>query len=111
MKVIYTPMPIVEVEGDLVTMEVGFGSNEVQFGDEVSCRSKQRLYPSRFVQGVDTVIASQVASEVLALFGLRTVEELRESLSRAYGTGFGAHVPVTIYTLSDHPFFEDSTDV
>jgi len=99
-------MPVIEIDGNLVVLVAG--NAEVGFGDEVALATKApaRIYPSLYVLGVDELPADEVAQEVLALFGMLGVKNLIQVLSKVYGTAYGDHVPVTIYTLADHAFFE-----
>lgn len=104
-------MPVIDVDGTLVVMVVG--SPEAAFGDEISLTTKNppRQYPTLHVQGVDNLPASEIVDEVLDLFGLLSTTELVAGLSRVYGTGYGAHVPVTIYTLTESKFYSGPSEV
>lgn len=95
--------PVIEAEGS--TVAVAVGKPTVEFGDEVilDARFDTNLLPTLYVAGVDTAPATEVAPEVLALFGLASVEHFVEALSRVYGTGLPADVTVTFYTLYDRP--------
>lgn len=95
--------PVIEVDGNLVTLAIG--SAAAEFGEEVALHAAfdRKRYESLYIHGVDTVPANEVAPEVMRLFGITNHADFVDALSRAHGTGLPEHVPVTFYTLSSAP--------
>lgn len=103
-------LPVLEVTEPngtsyFATITLGAPLPGTGFGEEVRVKSlwDREEFPSLFVAAVDTVPASAVVPEVLAMFGFAETLHLVAALEREYGTGLPRDPQVTVYTLYDRP--------